>query len=195
MLKNMKYFLLLNLLPPVIYLILTVLRMTLKMREENREPLDALWNRGEAVIACFWHGRLLAMPFITNRRSARVLISRHKDGEFIARVVRFFGLGAIRASYRKATISSMREILSSLKQGITVAVTPDGPKGPRHIVKKGIVELAKLSGRPIIPVTFSARKKKCFIPGTGSSSPTLLQRFSLCGVTLSMSPTTPQMHM
>ena len=47
MLKNVKYFLLLNLLPPVIYLILTVLRMTLKMREENREPLDALWNRGE----------------------------------------------------------------------------------------------------------------------------------------------------
>jgi lysophospholipid acyltransferase (LPLAT)-like uncharacterized protein len=188
MFKELKYFLLLNLLPPIIYLLLAGLRMTLRMKEINREAVDGVRKKGQSMIACFWHGRLLAMPFVYKGRKAKVLISRHRDGEFITRVIRFFGLGAVRASYRKATISAMREILSTLRKGVDIAVTPDGPKGPGYVVKKGIVELAKLSGNPIIPVTYSARKKKFSIPGTDFSFPTLLPKFFSSGVSPSISP-------
>lgn len=123
------------------------------------------------------------MPFAHRMDRAKVLISRHRDGEMIARVVGYFGLATIRGSYRKGSIGSLREILSDLKAGYDVAITPDGPKGPRYEVKGGIVELARLTGKAIVPVTYGTRKKKPFIPGTGLFSPTLFQPSILSGVT------------
>jgi len=163
MLKRFKYAIMLSLLPPLVYLFLILLRATLTVEHVNREAVDRLWQRGENIIACFWHGRLLAMPFAYRGSGAKVLISRHRDGEFIARVVRYFGLGAIRGSYRKeGSVSSIREMLAELKHGTDVALTPDGPKGPRYRMKHGIVELARLSQRPIVPVTYGATRKKVF---------------------------------
>lgn len=113
-----------------------------------------------------------------------MLISRHRDGEFIARVVSFFGIGTVRGSYRKGSVSSLREILHDLRKNIDVAITPDGPKGPRYEVKTGIVELARLSHKPLLPVSYGASKKKLFIPGTALYSPTLFHASSLSGETL-----------
>jgi lysophospholipid acyltransferase (LPLAT)-like uncharacterized protein len=181
MFKRLKYFLMLRALPPLVYAFLVTLRATLRIEHVNRMPVDERWKNGENFIFCFWHGRLLLMPYAQGMRKGKVLISRHRDGEFIARVVSYFGLGSIRGSHRKASISSLREIISNLKDGFDVAITPDGPKGPRYTVKPGIVELAKLTGKKIIPITYGACKKKLFIPGTGSYSPTLFQEFSFSG--------------
>jgi lysophospholipid acyltransferase (LPLAT)-like uncharacterized protein len=162
MLKGLKYALLLYLLPPVAYFFLVILRATLTITQVNRGPVDRLWQQGENIIACFWHGRLLAMPFAYKGSGAKVLISRHRDGEFIARVIRYFGLGTIRGSYGKRSVSPVREMLAELKEGTDIAITPDGPKGPRYRMKQGIVELARLTQRPIVPVTYGASKKKLF---------------------------------
>jgi len=170
MLKNIKYFLLLNILPPIIYAIIAFIRFTSKIEHVNMEPIKERWTKGENFIVCFWHGRLLMMPYANLRDKGKVLISRHRDGEFIARVIRYFGLGSIRGSYRKKTVSSVREIISSLKDGFDVAITPDGPKGPKYMVKKGIIELARITKAGIVPVTYSAGKKKPLIPGIGLSS-------------------------
>ncbi|MCX8023431.1 MAG: DUF374 domain-containing protein [Syntrophorhabdaceae bacterium] len=123
------------------------------------------------------------MPYANLMGKGRVLISRHRDGEFIARVIRFFGLKAIRGSYKKGGISSTREIITGLKEGYDIAITPDGPKGPRYEVKKGIIEIARLTGKGIIPVTYGASKKKLFLPGIDSSSPILFQKLSFSGGT------------
>lgn len=170
MLKRLKYALMLNLLPPLIYSFLLCLKAVSKIRYVYGESFQAILESGENVIVCFWHQRLLMMPFANLRGKGKVLISRHRDGEFITRVMDYFNLGAIRGSYRKGTVSSLREIIHALKDGFDVAITPDGPKGPRFQVKKGIVELAKLTGRPIVPLTYGAGKKKLLIPGTGLSS-------------------------
>jgi len=105
------------------------------------------------------------MPFANIRGKSKVLISRHRDGEFIARIIKFFNIGTIRGSYRKKSISSIREIIDDLQRGFDVAITPDGPKGPKYTVKNGIIELARLTQYPIIPISYSASKKKLFIPG------------------------------
>ena len=124
------------------------------------------------------------MPFAKKGGGGKVLISRHRDGELIARIVGYFGIGTVRGSYRKGSVSSLREILQDLKANTDVAITPDGPKGPRFVVKSGIVELARLSHKKLLPVSYDASKKKLFIPGTALSFPTPSHGLSLSGATL-----------
>ncbi|HEY3276978.1 MAG TPA: lysophospholipid acyltransferase family protein [Syntrophorhabdaceae bacterium] len=175
--KRLKRMLMLQVLPPLIYLFLLFLRATSRIGYVYSDSFRAIWEKGENVIVCFWHGRLLMMPFANKRGKGKVLISRHRDGEFIARVMGYFNLGTIRGSYRKGTVSSLREIIHDLRDGFDVAITPDGPKGPRFKVKPGIVELAKLTGKPIVPLTYGASKKKLSIPGTGLLSPAHFQGY------------------
>lgn len=179
-----------KILPPFLYIFLLLLRFTLRVDYINESPLDEGSSKGSASIVCFWHSRLLMMPFARKWDPIKVLIGRHRDGEFIARVMRFFSVGTIRGSYKKMSISSLREIIDNLKSGIDIAITPDGPKGPRYTVKSGIIDLARLSAKNIVPVTYGAGKKKLFNHGTSSSSPTLFQKLSSSGENLSLSPAT-----
>jgi lysophospholipid acyltransferase (LPLAT)-like uncharacterized protein len=185
MFKRIKLFLMVHLLPPLVYLFLMLLRATLRIEHVNREQAKEAWAKSGNVIACFWHGRLLLMPFAVRSAKAKVLISRHRDGEFIARVIRFFGLGTIRGSYKKGGVASLREMITAAKEGWTIGITPDGPKGPRYRVKEGLVEVARLTQKPILPITYGARKKKLLDPGTALSCPTLFPRSSSYGETLS----------
>jgi hypothetical protein len=176
-----------NVLPPLLYIWLLLLRFTLRVEYINKSPLDELSSKGTGSIVCFWHARLLMMPFAKKWDPIKVLISRHRDGEFIARVMQFFNVGTIRGSYKKMSIASLREIIDNLKAGIDIAITPDGPKGPRYTIKGGIVDLARLSGKTIVPLTYGAGKKKLFNHGTGSSSPTLFRKLSSSGGNPSLS--------
>jgi lysophospholipid acyltransferase (LPLAT)-like uncharacterized protein len=176
-----------KLLPPCLYIFLVLLKSTLRVEYVNKPPHDEVSSKGPGFIICFWHGRLLMMPFSKKWSPVKVLISRHRDGEFIARVMKFFNLGTIRGSFKKMSISSLREIIDNLKAGIDIAITPDGPKGPRYTVKSGIIELARLSGKTIVPVTYGAGKKKLFNHGTGSSSPILFLKLFSSGENLSLS--------
>lgn len=168
--------------PPLVFSFMSLLRLTLRVTHINRPP-DERWGTRVNYIVCFWHSRLLMMPFAKKGGGGKVLISRHRDGELIARVVGFFGIGTVRGSYRKGSVSSLREILHDLRDNIDVAITPDGPKGPRFEVKKGIVELARLSRKRLLPVSYGASKKKLFNPGTALYSPTPFHALSLYGVT------------
>ena len=185
--KRIKSFLMIHIIPPLVFAFLYLLRMTLRIEHVNRPSSDR-WGAAFNYIVCFWHGRLLMMPFAKEGGGGKVLISRHRDGELIARIVHYFGIGTVRGSYRKeGSVSSLREILQNLRNNIDIAITPDGPKGPRHVVKKGIAELSRLSGKPLLPVSYGARKKKPFIPGTVLSSPTPFQKLFSCGATPSLS--------
>ena len=179
--KKIRNFIMLNILPPVIALFLALLRITLRIEHINQGPIKDAWAKGTNFIVCFWHGRLLMMPFAKKHGGGKVLVSRHRDGELITRIIHFFKLGTVRGSYQKRSVSSLREIIHDLKGGIDIAITPDGPKGPRYKVKSGIIELARLSGKAIVPVVYSAGKKKLFIHGTGLSSLTHFQKLFFSG--------------
>jgi lysophospholipid acyltransferase (LPLAT)-like uncharacterized protein len=186
MFRRLKYLLMLNLFPPIVYLFLTLLRLTCRVEHVNRGAVDTGWDRGENFIVYFWHGRLLMIPFAYSRGRGKVLISRHRDGEFIARIMRYFSIGSVRGSHRKGSFSSVREIMENLKDGYDVAITPDGPKGPRQVIKEGLVELAQLTGKALVPLTYGASKKKLFSPGTGSSCPYPFHGLFLSGVNRSI---------
>lgn len=117
----------------------------------------------EPIIGAFWHNRIMLMTEIwTSDRPLAMLQSAHSDGRLIARTIEHLGIRDIVGSSGKGKGGSqaLRAMLKALKDGIAVAVTPDGPRGPRMRVAGGIIMLAKMSGATIYPVTWNVSRRR-----------------------------------
>ena len=159
--------LLLRLIPWLGYRFIRGIRWTMRIQEVNSEIPGSIWKSGGHCIVAFWHGRQLMMPVIYGGDRVSILVSRHRDGELIARTVRYFGFEAARGSTTRGGGMALRSLVRTARSGSDIGVTPDGPRGPREVVQKGVIELAKLTGLPILPATFDASKKKSLRPGIG----------------------------
>jgi lysophospholipid acyltransferase (LPLAT)-like uncharacterized protein len=148
--------------PGVAFFLIKFLQWTMRIEELNGERIRAIWERGENVIGAFWHGRLLMTPLVYGGPGLKILISRHRDGELITRTVRHFGLETVRGSSTRGGIAGMKGLARALQEGYDVAIAPDGPRGPRFKVQPGIIQLARITGFPIFPFTFSAFPRKVF---------------------------------
>ncbi len=120
------------------------------------------WDAGQPFILAFWHGRLLMMPYCwPGGKPMNMLISKHRDGDFIAQIISYFGLGVLRGSsaksgkHDKGGGGAFRAMLRLLGRGEYAGITPDGPRGPRMRAGDGIIALARLSGAPVIPVSYA----------------------------------------
>jgi lysophospholipid acyltransferase (LPLAT)-like uncharacterized protein len=132
------------------------------------EPADALERipKQAPIIVAMWHGQHFLMPFIRPPDvSAKVLISRHHDGEINAVAAERLGVETIRGSgthgsdfSKKGGIFAFREIVAALEAGYSVALTADVPKLAR-VAGLGIVKIAQLSGRPIYPVALATSRR------------------------------------
>ena len=89
-----------------------------------------------------------------------MLISQHRDGQLIARTVRRFGIASIAGSTSHGGSAALRAILRALKAGQCIGVTPDGPRGPRMRATGGAVDIARLSGVPILPAAFATSRRR-----------------------------------
>lgn len=136
--------------------------LTSRKTVKGEKTVKAILSEGKPIILAFWHGRLLLMPKVWHFRDkdVHVLISDHIDGSLIARVIRFFGLHSIRGSTNQNAASALRRIFKHIKLGDIVAITPDGPRGPRMRVNGAIMSIAQKTGATIIPLVFSASKGK-----------------------------------
>lgn len=135
---------------------------SIRWRRIGWEGVAPLAEGGQAVIAAAWHGRLLMMPMLWPMRPAwHSLISQHRDGTIIARAAEGFGVRPVRGSSHrpgrqsKGSGSAFRRLLAILRQDGRVAITPDGPRGPRMRAQAGTVLLARLSGAPILPCVYA----------------------------------------
>ena len=123
-------------------------------------------SRGPIVFA-LWHNRLAAaMTFWSIVRRHRpeaglaALISASRDGGLLARTFENFGVTPIRGSSSRRGAQALIELVSALRQNYHVAITPDGPRGPKYRVQSGIISLAQLSGAPIVPAGARIHSKK-----------------------------------
>jgi len=156
--------LLTTLAPPLTATAVRLLGATLRLRSEGLEPLAPLWAARRPVIYVAWHARILMVPWLTARlvrtrgaRQVRVLTSRSRDGELVARWVRHFGLEVVRGSSSRGGTEALRALTAAVRAGEDVAVVPDGPRGPSEHVQAGVVVLAGLTGAPVVPFGFAAR--------------------------------------
>lgn len=138
-------------------------------------------RNGQPVIFCLWHNRL-AISMLVHRRYPRklaALISARKDGALLAAVLGTFGVEQVRGSSSRRGPQAMRELASRAELGYDLAVTPDGPRGPRYVVQKGVIDLAQVTGLPIIAVTCNTRWKICVKSWDGFQIPLPFSRCEL----------------
>jgi lysophospholipid acyltransferase (LPLAT)-like uncharacterized protein len=132
------------------------------------------------VIYCLWHNRIFTMPAAWKKacgkhRQAVVLTSASHDGAALARAVGVFGIGSVRGSSSRRGVAALVAMRKALRENTDVCITPDGPRGPKHVIQPGIIKLAEASGAPIVPIHVeysSCRELKSWdrfaIPAPGS---------------------------
>lgn len=160
-------------------LLIRLLAMTLRISYVNFEKIWSDWGIGKNVVVAFWHGRLLMMPIVYKGRGISILVSQHRDGELVSRTVKRLGIDSVRGSSTRGWLGGVKGLLNEVKMGKDIAITPDGPKGPKFIVQMGIIHLARISGLPIVPMTFGAVKKKLLKVGIVLSCHIPLQKACL----------------
>jgi len=141
---------------------------TTRWRVDGAAHLDAA---GQRFIAAFWHERLPLMPALLDHwrlshgdASLHVLVSQSRDGRLIAAAVAGWRLGMVHASRSRGGASGLRALLRLLADGTPVAITPDGPRGPRRQAAPGVAQLAALGGVPVLPC--AARTSRGLVLGS-----------------------------
>jgi lysophospholipid acyltransferase (LPLAT)-like uncharacterized protein len=109
------------------------------------------------VIYTLWHNRIFTIPPIWwrtggNVRKSVVLASPSKDGAILSSAMAVFDIGAIRGSSSRRGVAALIGMKRSLKEGLDICITPDGPRGPRYVFHPGVIKLAESTGAPIVPI-------------------------------------------
>jgi len=118
-------------------------------------------EQGLPVIYALWHCQVFFMPLLRRyeRRSLAVLLSQHRDARIVGVAAQLRGVQLVRGSSTRGGLQAYRQLLTRLRQGQSVCVTPDGPKGPARQVKSGVIQLARHSGCVVVPVAWAATRK------------------------------------
>jgi lysophospholipid acyltransferase (LPLAT)-like uncharacterized protein len=146
--------------PRVGYAYVRLVHATMRIEWRDRDALERARRTAGRYILAFWHSRFVMMPYAYPGSRMVVMSSRHPDSLLLARVLERFGIEHAWGSSTAGGSQGMRQLLRHVRDGCDAGFTPDGPRGPRRRVKPGVVAAAKLSGLPIVPVTFAARPAK-----------------------------------
>lgn len=146
-----------------LYIVL-IFRLT-RWEKVNFEIPAAYVDKKRPFIVCFWHGRLMMMPYawaLKKKRPFHMLISGHRDGRLISKVISYLGIRTIEGSSTHMGETALKGMVRILKNQGTVGITPDGPKGPCHKAKMGLIMASYLTQADILPATFSVSSFKIF---------------------------------
>jgi len=155
----------LNVLPVVGTWIIKLLGRVNRLHYVNQQIVQKLHAQRHGIIFAVWHSQQLLMPLVFPENQPCVLVSQHRDGEIIYRIIKRFGGSGVRGSSSRGGGLALRQLIRVGRSARDILVTPDGPKGPREVVKPGIIHLAKMTGLPIVPLVFACSKKKFFQVG------------------------------
>ncbi|MEO8575543.1 MAG: lysophospholipid acyltransferase family protein [Gemmatimonadales bacterium] len=124
---------------------------TWRVRFVGDETVQRLHAEKTSILFTFWHGEMLAFLWPHRNRGVHILVSEHKDGEIISRILQWMGYNLIRGSTSRGAGRALIGMVRVLKAGEDIAITPDGPRGPRHKYAPGAVIAAQRSGAAILP--------------------------------------------
>ena len=142
----------------LVWLICKTMRITII----GRERADSVRGGGGRVVFALWHAELLLLSYVHRFQRVQVIISQHGDGEIIAQVTRRLGYGSVRGSTTRGGMRALAGMIRKAAAGYDIAFTPDGPRGPRHVVQPGVIYAAQRSGLPILPIAGCASRQWAF---------------------------------
>jgi lysophospholipid acyltransferase (LPLAT)-like uncharacterized protein len=145
--------------PYLIKSLMMLITMSCRVRWHNKELLQQLQDEDGAAIISFWHNCSTFAPWALRDRGYTCMVSASRDGEYVARLGALFGNNTVRGSSSKGSAGATRKILKLLRRGEVVALTPDGPRGPKYQVQSGIAFLAASAGVPIVPLHIEASRQ------------------------------------
>jgi len=144
-------------------LIVKIISSTYRTKVIKPEIERDVLKRGQVPIYASWHQRFFpGITFIAKRKPISIIISQSKDGELISRIVNLLGMHTVRGSSSRGGGKALNEICKMAHRGCRIGHIVDGPRGPRGVVKPGLLIISKVSGMPIIPTITSAEKKWVF---------------------------------
>lgn len=136
---------------------------SLRWEEEGAEHLAAARASGGPVLFVFWHDRLLHACYRLSRERLVMMVSQSRDGDIIARVAHDQGIASVRGSSSRGGTAALRALARAMKEhGRCGGITPDGPRGPRHVLQAGALVASRLAGAAIVPVGLGFSRKKVF---------------------------------
>ncbi|MEP6849438.1 MAG: lysophospholipid acyltransferase family protein [Acidobacteriota bacterium] len=140
------------------YFAIFAIGATIRFETQGAENLRKIEDDGKLPVYATWHDQIFLGTFYLKRRGIVFLTSLSFDGEYIARFLQRLGFGVIRGSSTRGGAKGLVKMIRGMNAGLAMGFTVDGPKGPRHQVKHGVVLLAKKTGNPILPFMVRPRK-------------------------------------
>jgi hypothetical protein len=135
---------------------IALIRATLRQERLHFERYLELKARGVPILFALWHGRMF-LPIQAHRNQGIVtMASQSEDGEIIARWLERNGYRVVRGSTSRGGGEALRQMVRQVRAGSHAALTVDGPKGPPRIVQPGVVQLARMTGAWILPITYAS---------------------------------------
>ncbi|MFV1963976.1 MAG: lysophospholipid acyltransferase family protein [Pirellulaceae bacterium] len=131
------------------------LRTEFRMAVANTNPYKV--SESARYFYSVWHDSMVIPVFAGKLRHSVALTSHHRDGSFVAQVLRSVGIATVRGSTDHGGADAVRRLMATVENK-HVIITPDGPRGPRRRMSKGIVFLASRTGRAIVPTAFSSSR-------------------------------------
>ena len=143
-----------------LYYILNILCKSLKIVRQNEEIIETLNKNKQNFVLAFWHGTMLLPWYLHGSQNFAALTSKSKDGDLLAKILKKWNYKVIRGSSSTGGEVALGIMVDYAKNKYSVAITPDGPRGPRHEFKAGAVITAKRSGIPLILAGVGFKRKK-----------------------------------
>ncbi len=139
---------------------LDALCKTLRVSYKNKKIIEDLKKNKQNYVLSFWHGTMLLPWFIHRNDGFAALTSKSKDGDLLAKQLKHWKYKVVRGSSSKGGDVALGVMVDLAKNGYSVAITPDGPRGPEHKFKAGAVIIAKRSGVPVVLMGIGIKSKK-----------------------------------
>lgn len=144
-------------------LLVKALSATYRVRLYDPENEKTVLDRHQSLIYASWHQRFFpGITFFSSRKPIAIMISQSRDGEMVARVVDILGWRSVRGSSTRGGVAALKRLKDLARKGYKIGHIVDGPKGPFGYVKPGLLRIAQVAGKPVVPTITSAQKKWVF---------------------------------
>lgn len=151
-----------KLIPYLLFTVYSLIRFTWRVKVVESAGLKKLLSENKLFVVAHWHGEELGIIYLLKRYHVACIVSQSSDGEIMAKVIELFGSRAVRGSSTRGGVGALKGILTLAKQGWRPSVAVDGPKGPRHEVKPGVLEIAKLLKVPVVSISMASSRPFIF---------------------------------